>query len=151
MGEIRVKVSFRNELDVSLNACGKLPKNRVRAIDAEAVVDTGAALLLLPQELVASLGLRIVSRMTVILADDRKAEMELAGPIEVTILGRSMMTDCLVGPLGCELLIGQVVLERLDLICDPLKQTLTPRPESPFRPTLKMKPFDVESRIAGAV
>ena len=55
MGEIRVKVSFRNELDVSLNACGKLPKNRVRAIDAEAVVDTGAALLLLPQELVASL------------------------------------------------------------------------------------------------
>ena len=50
-----------------------------------------------------------------------------------------MTTDCLVGPPGCEPLIGQIVLERLDLIAYSLKQTLTPRPESPYLPTLKLK------------
>lgn len=65
--------------------------------------------------------------------------MELAGAIALTIAGRRMITDCLVGPPGCAPLIGQIVMERLDLICDPRKRTLTPRPESPFLPTLSLK------------
>jgi len=36
-------------------------------------------------------------------------------------------------------LLGQIVLERLDLVVDPVKRTLTPRPESPFLPSLKLK------------
>ena len=52
---------------------------------------------------------------------------------------RNTKTICLVGPPGCEPLLGQVVLEELDLIVDPLQQQLTPRPESPYLPTLKLK------------
>jgi len=33
----------------------------------------------------------------------------------------------------------KVRMEELDLVPDPLLKTLTPRPESPFLPTLKMK------------
>ena len=50
-----------------------------------------------------------------------------------------MSTDCVVGPPRCEPLIGQVVLEELDLIADCAQHTLTPRPESPDYPHLKMK------------
>lgn len=50
-----------------------------------------------------------------------------------------MKTDCLIGPPQCEPLIGQLVLERLDLIIDPLKGTITPRPESPYLVSLKLK------------
>jgi hypothetical protein len=57
----------------------------------------------------------------------------------VTIGDRKMKSDCLVGPPGSEPLVGQLVMESLDLIPDPVKRTLTPRPESPYRPTLKMK------------
>jgi hypothetical protein len=65
--------------------------------------------------------------------------MPIAGPLVLTTLGRTMNTDCLVGPPRCEPLLGQVVLERLDLIVDSAKRQLTVRPESPFLPSLKAK------------
>lgn len=83
-------------------------------------------MMLLPQDLVDNLGLRSLGKTT-------------AGIVDITIAGRSWKTDCLVGPPGCEPLIGQLILERLDLITDCAKRTVTPRPESPYRPTLKLK------------
>ena len=50
-----------------------------------------------------------------------------------------MDTDCLVGPPRCEPVLGQLVLERLDLIADPVKRVVSQRPESPFLPSLKLK------------
>jgi hypothetical protein len=50
-----------------------------------------------------------------------------------------MSATCLIGPTGCEALAGQIVLEELDLIPHPIAEKLTPRPESPFPPTLKIK------------
>ena len=47
---------------------------------------------------------------------------------------RQMDTDCFVGPPQCEPLVGQIVLERLDLIVDLSMRTIAPRPESPFLP-----------------
>ena len=57
----------------------------------------------------------------------------MAGPVTVRIGDRSMRTDCLVGPPGSEVLIGQVVLETLDLIADSANRRLTPRtPDYPL-------------------
>lgn len=50
-----------------------------------------------------------------------------------------MITEYIVSPPLSEALIGQVILEELDLIPDCQKQTLSPRPESPILPSLKMK------------
>jgi hypothetical protein len=50
-----------------------------------------------------------------------------------------MNTDCVVGPPLSEPLIGQVIVEELDLVLDCQSQTLSPRPESPIYPSLKMK------------
>jgi predicted aspartyl protease len=107
--------------------------------EIEAVVDTGAVMVLLPQDIVEDLGLQISGRFIVQLADDRKVELPYTEGFHLTVAGREMAADCLVGPPGCEALVGQLVMERLDLIPDPVLRTLTVRPESPFRPTLKMK------------
>ena len=139
VGEIRVKVRFENDMDARLCGAGKLAKKRVRTAAVEAVVDTGAVMLLLPQELVEKPGLEVFDKTIVALADERRVSMDRAGGLVVDIGGRKMVTDCLVGPPGCEPLIGQLIMESLDLIADPAKRTLTPRPESPLRPTLKMK------------
>ena len=48
-----------------------------------------------------------------------------------------MSTDCVVGPPVSEPLVGQTVMEALDLVADCTKRTLTPRPESPDCPLLK--------------
>jgi len=96
-------------------------------------------MLLLPQDIVEVLGLKKTDRAIVSLANDEKIELDIAGTISLTALDRKMKTDCLVGPPLCEPLVGQIILERLDLIIDPIKQIVTTRPESPYLPSLKLK------------
>ncbi|MBI5527439.1 MAG: hypothetical protein HY897_13985 [Deltaproteobacteria bacterium] len=139
MGEIRVRVLLENMGDVFVKASDGKKKTAVRALELDALVDTGAVLLFLPQEVVEKLGLIIIDKAIVSLANEQKIELDRAGPLAVTIAGRKMVTECLVGPPGCEPLVGQIVLESLDLITDSLKRTITVRPESPYLPTLKLK------------
>lgn len=139
MGEIRAKVRLENRDDRVLFKAGHIKEKDIRVQEIEALVDTGAVLLLLPQDLVETLGLEKMGRVIVTLANEQKVEMDKAWGLSLTIAGRNMQTDCLVGPPGCESLIGQIVLEELDLIPDPVQRTLIPRPESPFLPTLKLK------------
>lgn len=139
MGEIRAVVELENALDASLELEGKLDKKLARRLRVDAVVDTGAVMVLLPQDIVEKLGLRAREKRIVVLANDQKIELDVAGGFTLRIGDRSTNMDCLVGPPGCEPLIGQLVMEALDLIADPVRRTLTPRPESPFLPTLKMK------------
>jgi len=139
MGEIKVKIRLENARDLIFKEENRLGKQKVRSADIEAVVDTGAVMMLLPQDLVENLGLEMAGKTIVTLADETKRELDVAKRVAVTIAGRQWETDCLVGPPACEPLIGQLILERLDLILDPLKRTVTPRPESPYLPTLKLK------------
>jgi predicted aspartyl protease len=96
-------------------------------------------MLALPQDVVEKLGLRILRTVVVTYVDERKEERSVAGTVTIKIGDRFMNTDCIVGPPLSEALIGQVVLEELDLIPDCQKRTLSPRPESPIYPSLKMK------------
>jgi len=116
-----------------------LDRSAVRRVETDVLVDTGAVNILLPQDMVEALDLAPLGMAVVTLADDRNVEMPFAGPLVFTTVGRTMITDCLVGPPRCEPLLGQIVLERLDLIVDPAKRRLTVRPESPFLPKLKAK------------
>ncbi len=139
MGEIRIKVELKNERDIFLYEEGKIKNGEVRMLIIDAMVDTGAVMLLLPQDIVEVLGLKIMDRLIVTLANDEKIELNVAGTLSLSICNRKMKTDCLVGPPRCEALVGQIILERLDLVLDPLKGSITPRPESPYLPSLKLK------------
>jgi hypothetical protein len=86
-----------------------------------------------------ALGLPLDGRIIVTLANDSKVELPRARLLSVSVAGRQMDTDCLVGPPRCEPLLGQLVLERLDLLVDPVQQRVSSRPESPFLPSLKLK------------
>ena len=139
MGEVRAIVTLENQGDRVLADAGHLDPNRVRRATIDALVDTGAVMTLLPQDIVEALGLPLDGKIIVTLANDEKIELSRARLLSVELANRQMDTDCLVGPPQCEPLIGQLVLERLDLIVDPLKQQVSPRPESPFLPSLKLK------------
>lgn len=139
MGEVRSKVLLENRRDRILFEGGYLDEKKIRQIEINALVDTGAVMTLLSQDLVQTLGLPVEGQVIVTLADDSKKEFSEARDLSLTIGNRRMNTDCLVGPPQCEPLIGRLVLEQLDLIIDPAKRTLSPRPESPFLPSLKLK------------
>ena len=138
MGEIIVDIELENADDRSLVRLGYRDEDSVRRETISAVADTGARMLALPQDVVDRLGLLEFDSVATICADGRSGELSVAGPLVLHIVGRRMQTDCVVVPTGAEPLVGQIVMERLDLIADCANQTLTPRPESPDRPLLRI-------------
>lgn len=139
MGEVKVELVFENAVDQELVRLGYLKPEQLRVAKVQGLVDSGAVMLVLPQDLVEALGLREAGKVIVTYADERKEERPLAGIVTVRIGNRSTSLNCVVGPPASEPLIGQVVLETLDLLVDCVQQKLVPRPESPFLPQLKLK------------
>ena len=139
MGEITVNITLENPIDRGVFERGESEEAAIRRSSIDAIVDTGAVMLVLPQNVVERLGLETRRTVIVSYADERKEERPVAGPLTIRIGNRFMSTDCVVGPPLSEPLIGQIVLEALDLIADCTNRTLTPRPESPDYPLLKLK------------
>ena len=139
MGEIVASMKLENAGDRENAIAGLCDDATVRRATVRGVVDTGAVMLMLPENVVSRLGLRTHGDAVVTYADERKEARPVAGPVTVHIGNRSMNTDCIVGPPRSEPLIGQIVLEALDLVADCNRRTLGPRPESPDLPVLKMK------------
>ena len=105
----------------------------------EALVDTGAVMLCLPEDIAHFLGLDAFDETVGTLATGQKSTFDIAGPVILEIAGRKTATDCILLPPANEALIGQLVLERLDLIADCPKHEVYPRhPESPY-PVLNLK------------
>lgn len=139
MGKIVATVKLTNAFDKLAFEEGTKTENAIRTYTMDMLADTGSVLLALPQDVVEHLGLKERSRMTFVLADDRRQTMPIAGPVFVEILGREMVTDCVVLAPASPPLLGLIILERLDLIPDPLNQRLTVRPESPLVPMLDLR------------
>ena len=137
MGEIRANVILENTGDRALFDRGHGQETDIRRSTVDGIVDTGAVTLVLPQNVVERLGLQQQGTAFVTHADERREERPLAGPVNVRFGNRTMVTNCVVGPPLSEILIGQVVLETLDLIADCTNRTLTPR--YPDYPLLKLK------------
>ena len=138
MGEIVVAVELENPVDRAVVERGYGQESGVRRSTVEAIADTGAMISMLPQNVVERLGIAAYRTVVVTYADDRTEDRPVAGPVTMKIGNRSMNTDCVVGPPHSHPLIGQIVMEGLDLIADCTKRTLTPRPESPEYPQLRL-------------
>lgn len=139
MGEVKVEIQLENAVDRELARRGNIAVEDVRAAKVRALVDSGAVMLVLPQDLVEALGLHEVGKAIVTYADERREERPIAGIVTVRVENRSTSVNCVVGPPSSEPLLGQVVLETMDLLVDCTEQKLVPRPESPFLPLLKLK------------
>ena len=130
MGEVRTKVRLFNIADLKAASEDKLAMDKVRVIEADAMVDTGAVRSCIPAPLLEQLGIRPYDRVTVELADGRKSEVGLAEGVRFEIMGRRSSDDALI--LGDEVLIGQTLLEKMDLLVDCTRQRLVPaHPEGP--------------------
>ena len=138
MGEIVVDIELENVKDREMADDGELPEADIRRATISAVADTGAIMLALPEDIVSRLGIRRRSSITATYADGRQGELPVAGPLLVRIGDRSMPVNCIVLPQGTDALVGQLVMEGLDLVADCVAQTLHPRPESPDRPLMRL-------------
>lgn len=137
MGEIRATVKLTNAVDQALASMGKLATNEVRRLEVEAIVDTGAIASVLPIHVVEQLGLQIRGHRVAKYADGRNDTVGVTSPVMFEILTRDTIEDALV--LGDEVLIGQTVLEKLDLLADCPGQRVIPNPAHPNQPVLNVR------------
>jgi clan AA aspartic protease len=95
------------------------------------LVDTGATLLVVPEDLVEKLGLPVLRHARTRLGDGRVVDCTIHASAKLTVMRRAVTTDVLKAPRGVPVLLGQIPLEGLDLHIDPRKQRLIPNPEAP--------------------
>jgi clan AA aspartic protease len=137
MGEVRVKVKLTNALDEELLVLKQIQPQDVRSYEAHAVVDTGAVRTVIPTEIVERLGLRTRGQRVAEYAAGRKDTVGITGPMIVNVLGRDTLEEALI--LGDEVLLGQTVLEKLDLLVDCAGGRLIRNPAHPDQPVSKVK------------
>ena len=137
MGEVRVKAKLTNAVDEALVRRGMLQPGQVRTYEADALIDTGAVRTVLPQHVADSLGLATRGQRVAEYADGRKEAVSVTEPLAIDLEGRDTLEEALV--LGDEVLIGQTVLEKLDLFVDCQRQRLVPNPAHPDQPVTKIK------------
>ena len=82
-----------------------------RSKELEAVIDTGATMLVLPAEVIEELGLRKFREVEVRYANNLRQRKALFGVVSLDLHGRSGHFDVLEEERGSPALVGQTVLE----------------------------------------
>lgn len=137
MGAVRVPVKLTNTIDQVLVERGLLAPHLLREVEAQGLVDTGALTLVVPSEIVQQLGLKIRSQQVAQFANGAQELVGVTEPVTIECEGRKTTLEALV--VGNEVLIGQVVLELLDLLPDYKNQRLIPNPANPDYPVALIK------------
>jgi predicted aspartyl protease len=93
---------------------GKLARSRVRSLEVEFFVDTGAAMLCLPPKEIEALGLRKLHERDVVTASGlvRRGVYE---PVRIQVMDREADLNVMEVPTGTPPLLGYLPLEALDL------------------------------------
>jgi len=133
MGVFRVTAKLRNLLN------RYLPQDRWgEDVECHALVDTGAAELALPAEIVERLRLEPLDSVRVYTADGGQHEYRVCGIVELEVNGRTCQVRAIELPRGAEPLIGAVPLEEMDWHVSPQGKNLVPNPKSPDKPLLPL-------------
>ncbi|MCD5384078.1 clan AA aspartic protease [candidate division WOR-3 bacterium] len=126
MGYIHAKIALSNPRESDL-----------KPVEVDALVDTGAITLCIPEHITLQLKLVEIEKREITTADGRNMVVSYVGPVQINFEGRTCFTGALV--LGDSVLMGAVPMEDMDLVLDPARQTITPNPASPNIPHALVK------------
>lgn len=138
MGLVMVTIKLINFEDVRDVERGLISEGAVRTLEIEALADTGAIELAIPEDTVEALGLPIIRHRRLTVADGRKVVLPIAGMVTVEVLGRGVTSEAIVLPKGSRALLGAVQLEMLDLVVVPRTGEVITNPAHPDGPELPL-------------
>ena len=104
-------------------------KTDLKPIEVQALADTGALHLCIPEHIAIQLSLEELERREVIIADGSKKSVAYVGPLKITFENRNCYTGALV--LGDETLLGAIPMEDMDLILQPSLRKIMVNPQNP--------------------
>ena len=133
MGVFSVEIKVRNWQNRFLP-----PERHGEEVACTALVDSGAAELALPTELIDRVRLEQVGEVNVYTADGVQHEYRVFGIAEIEVQGRVCQVRVIELPHGAEPLLGAVPLEEMDWHISPSEKKLVPNPRSPDKPLLPL-------------
>jgi clan AA aspartic protease len=116
---------MRKQEFVLKNPC--LPRRA--AVTVDALADSGAVHLCIPEHVREQLKLKAIDQKVVTLADGSKKRVPYVGPIEVRFKNRVGFAGALV--MGDQVLVGAIPMKDMDLIVIPRTRKLDVNPNSP--------------------
>ena len=128
MGQVLVQAKIENLEDFLGVQKGTLSPGQVRSVEVtDALVDTGATNLSLPKKMIAQLSL-VPLRLRPARTSAGRVTVQVYAAVRLTIQGRDCTCDVTEIPDDCPVLIGQVALELLDFVVDPVGRRLMGNP-----------------------
>jgi clan AA aspartic protease len=118
MGLVTAKIVLKNPA-----------KPALQPIEVEALADSGALHLCIPEHIRIQLQLEEIDKREVTLADGSQTLVPYVGPIEIRMKNRIGFGGALV--LGDQVLLGAIPMEDMDLIIIPKTRTVDVNPNSP--------------------
>lgn len=127
MGRVTATLKVQNAYDVQKAAEGLIDASEVRAVELEAMVDTGATYVCLPQQDIEALGLPFHQTVDLRTANGTVRRRIFKGA-EVELLGRTFHMEVMENDKETPPLVGYLLLEALDLVVDPKSQQVIANP-----------------------
>ena len=127
MGRTFEKLIVRNYVDVVKFSEELIPQEKVRQIEVDAMVDTGATYVCLSRKEIQALGLPYHESISIKTANGRATRRTFEGA-KVELKGRTFVTEVMENDEETPALIGYLLLEALDFVVDPKSQQVIPNP-----------------------
>ena len=139
MGLVYAEVESANGSDMYLFRQGLLGEEKIKQVTINALVDSGAYMLCINENVKAQLDLLLIEKQFSRLADETLLELEVVGPGEIRFENRSTTVRAIVLPGNSEVLLGAIPMEDMDVLIDPKRQKLVVNPEHPYVATKHLK------------
>jgi clan AA aspartic protease len=124
MGTVQAEITLKNIRDKMKAEEGYINEHEIRQATVQAVVDTGAASLVINEEICQKLGLGIKEERSARVADGRRVFCKITEPVEIHWKDRDTSCNVMVIPGAETVLLGVIPLEWMDLMIHPAKQEL---------------------------
>jgi clan AA aspartic protease len=132
MGLIRADLEITNLRDVILRDEGVIAQEKVRKMKINFLVDSGAYMLAINENVRTQLGLKKVDKRLAELANGETLELDVVGPLEVRFENRRGSFDAMILPGNSECLLGAIPMQDLDLVIFEKEEKIMIDPEQPY-------------------
>ena len=141
MKKIYADVRITNYVQMEAAALGLIKPEDVRTVSVKGRIDTGCTHLALPEDIAKNLGLREIEKVRVQYANKVVGECWRGSAVQVEINNRRTVVFPVISAKGTEVLLGNPILEDMDLYLNTKTGQLYPNPESPDMPLAELLSF----------
>lgn len=140
MGHVYAEIELINGDDLALSRRSLIGEEEIKKISIRAMVDTGAIMLCINENIQEQLQLPVVELRKAQMANGQIIECPVVSNVELRFKNRETTCRAIVLPGDAEPLLGSIPLEDMDVLIHPQRQELIVNPDHPYFAQVKTKP-----------